>query len=245
MDNRFSSKQLCSASNRIGQALLLLIFCVIGIVATSITQGYADNSISSSQIEEALLERGWASFYAREFSRVRITYKDLSSLQYSPMAVTYEHDPWYTSEVYIDPERGAGQVSSLIEHELHHLADWRVARTYKTDNIASDYFSLGTSYRSVAIYSKLPRDYTSIIHYNHDLIYSLDYDYRKLPEWYVAKYFYYADPNWRARFLVTPTPKSTPTPQATPKPSPTRASVTQGNTTRRIYLPRMDLKIVT
>lgn len=180
--------------------------------------------LTNSEVEQVLLQFNWRPEFARLYAQqVQAEVADLSRLSDSSSAsangLTLEGCPFSRSRIFVDRKLSKLERAVYIEHEMHHVADYALTCSYAVEQIAKDFFSLGTSYKSVEVYSKFPREFHVVIHYNHDLIANLGWDISKLPPEYASKYFSHMQPVAVAPAaipkLATPTAVSA-TPTATP-----------------------------
>lgn len=209
-----------------------LLIPLLALVASTVSWNPVDALDSGLDVENALLARNWRPDVARRYARVSIEVKDLRA--YSAMAITLEQCPATNSRIYLDSSIEKSRQAEYIEHELHHIADYESQGcNYKVAEITRDYFSL-VGYRSVEIHRALRQDYATQQHYNHDLIYSVDWDITELPAWYANKYFWYM----QAPAIVTQVPTATPKP-IYPRGPPTRTPTPTPAPHFKVLIPRV------
>lgn len=215
---------------------LLLSGCLsacVWLVLSTAVYAFSGPQIQPTEVQAALLMYNWRPDVATRYTNsVHVEIADLSSIH--AVAVIQEACPATRSKLYVDTSIAVDNAerAARIEHEFHHLVDYEPTCSYRVDEVTRDYFSL-RGYRSVDIYSRLPQDYFTQQHYNHDLIFSVGYDISKLPDWYADKYFWYMQP-----------PPSTPVLKPIPvEPTPTSAPALAPRF--KVMLPRLDLKLAT
>lgn len=207
--------------------------------------------LTNSEVEQVLLQFNWRPEFARLYAQqVQAEVADLSRLSDGSSAngLTLEGCPFSRSRIFVDRKLSKLERAVYIEHEMHHVADYALTCSYAVEQIAKDFFSLGTSYKSVEVYLKFPREFSIVIHYNHDLIANLGWDISKLPPEYASKYFPYMQPAavvpvaTSRPTIVTVTPTPTPklvtaTPVLAAYPAPTiRLTPISIQLNRRIYV---------